>query len=156
MLVQFVCNYYRNELGNPGKKQVGMKRFLILGFTSGNTKTVFEMVDGFLNIPSDFVGGIPFIRTADCTRVGTQIFLRIKINHPAAGSFLIIYPFHFGAYELYGRESAAQMRFTAFPFHRQGMPVSFKGLSVSGREILPLSGIYQSEKSNPYPFPYAE
>ena len=58
MLVQFVCNHYRNELGNPGKKQVGMKRFLILGFTSGNTKTVFEMVDGFLNIPSDFVGGI--------------------------------------------------------------------------------------------------
>lgn len=63
MLVQFVCNHYRNELGNPGKKQVGMKRFLILGFTSGNTKIVFEMVDGFLNIPSDFVGGIPFIRT---------------------------------------------------------------------------------------------
>ena len=136
MLVQFVCNYYRNELGNPGKKQVGMKRFLILGFTPGNTKTVFEMVDGFLNIPSDFVGGIPFIRTADCTRVGTQIFLRIKINHPAAGRFctriiamadtltftrfLIIYPFHFGTYELHGRESAAQMGFTAFPFHRQG------------------------------------
>ena len=49
MLVQFVCNYYRNELGNPGKKQVGMKRFLILGFTSGNTKAVLEVVNGFLN-----------------------------------------------------------------------------------------------------------
>ena len=136
MPVQFVSNHYRNELGNPGKKQVGMKRFLILGFTPGNTKTVFEMVDGFLNRYSDFVGGVPFIRTTDCTRVGTQIFLRIKIKHPAAGrfrtriiamadtpaftSFLIISPFHFGAYELHGRESAAQMGFAPFPLHRQG------------------------------------
>ena len=136
MLVQFVSNHYRNELGNSGEKQVGMKRFLILGFTPGNTKTVFEMVDGFLNISSDFVGGVPFIRTTDCTGIGTQVFLRIKIKHPAAGrfrtriiamadtpaftSFLIIYPFHFGAYELHGRESAAQMGFTPFPFHRQG------------------------------------
>ena len=136
MLVQFVSNRYRNELGNSGKKQVGMKRFLILGFTPGNTKTVFEMVDGFLNISSDFVGGVPFIRTTDCTGIGTQVFLRIKIKHPAAGrfrtriiamadtpaftSFLIIYPFHFGAYELHGRESAAQMGFAPFPFHRQG------------------------------------
>ena len=45
MLVQFVCNYYRNELGNPGKKQVGMKRFLILGLTIRNAATIFEMVD---------------------------------------------------------------------------------------------------------------
>ena len=136
MPVQFVSNHYRNELGNPGEKQVGMKRFLILGFTPGNTKTVFEMVDGFLNRYSDFVGGVPFIRTTDCTRVGTQIFLGIKIKHPAAGrfrtgiiamadtltftSFLIVYPFHFGAYKLHGRESAAQMRSAPFPFHRQG------------------------------------
>ena len=136
MLVQFVSDHYCNELGNSRKKQVGMKRFLILGFTPGNTKTVFEMADGFLNISSDFVGGVPFIRTTDCTGIGTQVFLRIKIKHPAAGrfrtgiiaiadtpaftSFLIIYPFHFGAYELHGRESAAQMGFTPFPLHRQG------------------------------------
>lgn len=136
MLVQFVSSHYRNELGNSGEKQVGMKRFLILGFTPGNTKTVFEMIDGFLNISSDFVGGVPFIRTTDCTGVGTQVFLRIKIKHPAAGrfrtriiamadtlaftGFLIIYPFHFGAYKLHGRESAAQMGFTPFPLHRQG------------------------------------
>ena len=133
MLVQFVSNHYRNELGNSGEKQVGMKRFFILGFTPGNTKTVFEMIDGFLNISPDFVGGVPFIRTTDCTGVGTQVFLRIKIKHPAAGrlrtriiamadtltftSFLIIYPSHFGAYELHGRESAAQMGFTPFPLH---------------------------------------
>ena len=136
MLVQFVNNHYRNKLGNSGEKRVGMKRFLILGFTPGSTKIVFEMVDGFLDSYSDFVGGVPFIRTTDCTEVGTQIFLRIKIKHPAAGrfrtrliamadtltftTFLIVYPFHFGACELHGGESAAQMRFASFPFHRQG------------------------------------
>ena len=136
MLVQFVSNHYRNELGNSGEKQVGMKRFLILRFTPGDTKTVLEMIDCFFNIYPDFVGGIPFIRTADGAGIGTQVFFRIKINHPAAGrfrariiamadtltfsSFLIIYPFHFGAYELHGRESAAQMGFTSFPFHRKG------------------------------------
>ena len=136
MPVQFVSNHYRNELGNPGEKQVGMKRFLILGFTPGNTKTVFEMADGFLNISSDFVGGVPFIRTTDCTGIGTQVFLRIKIKHPAAGRFrtriigmantltftrfLMVYPCHFGAYKLHSRESAAQMQSASFPFHRQG------------------------------------
>ena len=50
MLVQFVSDHYSNELGNSGEKQVGMKRFLILRFTPGNTKTVFEMVNRFLNI----------------------------------------------------------------------------------------------------------
>ena len=130
MLVQFVSNHYRNELGNSGEKQVGMKRFLILGFTPGNTKTVFEMADGFLNISSDFVGGVPFIRTTDCTGIGTQVFLRIKIKHPAAGrfrtriiamadtpastSFLIISPFHFGAYELHGREYSGSVVKTNF------------------------------------------
>ncbi len=58
-----------NELGNSSEKQVGMKRFPILGFTPGNTKAVFEMVDGFLNSCSDFVSRIPFVRTADRTRV---------------------------------------------------------------------------------------
>ena len=60
MLVQFVSHHYSDKLGNSGEKQVGMKRFLILSFTTSNTKTVFEVVDGFFNIYSDFVGGIPF------------------------------------------------------------------------------------------------
>ena len=45
MLVQFVSNHYRNELGNSCKKQGGMKRFLILGLTIRNAETIFEMVD---------------------------------------------------------------------------------------------------------------
>ena len=71
MLVQFVSDHYSNELGNSGEKQVGMKRFLILRFTPGNTKTVFEMVNRFLNIYSDFIGNIPIIRSTGCTRVCT-------------------------------------------------------------------------------------
>ena len=64
MLVQFVSNHYCNKLGNSGEKQVGMKRFPILGFMPGNTNAAFEMVDGFLNSCSDFVSRIPFVRTA--------------------------------------------------------------------------------------------
>ena len=45
MLVQFVSDHYSNELGNSGEKQVGMKRFLILGLTIRNAETIFEMVD---------------------------------------------------------------------------------------------------------------
>ena len=117
MLVQFVCNYYRNELGNPGKKQVGMKRFLILGFTSGNTKTVFEMVDGFLNIPSDFVGGIPFIRTADCTRVGTQIFSQDK-DKPSCRRKILYKDYRNGRHAY----------FYPFPYH---IPISFWDIRTS-------------------------
>lgn len=110
-----------------------MKRLLILGFTAGNTKTVFEVVDGFLNIHSDFVGGIPFGRTADRTGIGAQVFLGINIKHPAAGGFstgiftvadtfaftgcFIVFPFHFWAYKLHGRQPAAEMGFASFAFH---------------------------------------
>ena len=85
MLVQFVSSHYRNKLGNSGEKQVGMKRFLILRFTPGDTKTVLEMIDCFFNIYPDFVGGTAFIRTADGVGLGRQDCFRIKINHHAAG-----------------------------------------------------------------------
>ncbi len=45
MPVQFVSHHYSNKLGNPGEKQVSMKRFFILRFTPSNTETVLEMVD---------------------------------------------------------------------------------------------------------------
>ena len=60
MLVQFVSRHYSDKLGNPSEKQVGMKRLLILGFTAGNTKTVFEVVDGFFNVYTDFICFFPF------------------------------------------------------------------------------------------------
>lgn len=47
MLVQFVSDHYSNELGNSGEKQVGMKRFLILRFTPGNTKLFLKWLIDF-------------------------------------------------------------------------------------------------------------
>ena len=78
MLVQFVSSHYRNKLGNSGEKQVGMKRFLILRFTPGDTKTVLDMIDCFFTIYPEFVGGIPFIRTADGAWYGTKVLFRIR------------------------------------------------------------------------------
>lgn len=117
MLVQFVSRHYSDKLGNPSEKQVGMKRLLILGFTAGNTKTVFEVVDGFLNIHSDFVGGIPFGRTADRTGIGAQVFLGINIKHPAAGG-IQYRNFHSGRHVCFYRL-----------FYR--IPISFLGIQTS-------------------------
>ncbi len=85
--MDFIRNHYGNQLGNPGKKQVCMKRFFILRFTPGNTEAVLEMVDGFFHISPELIGGIPSGRTAECTRIGAQVFLGINIKHPAAGGF---------------------------------------------------------------------
>lgn len=101
MLVQFISHHYSNKLGNPGEKQVGTRRFLILGFTAGNTKTVFEVVDGFLNIYPDLVGGIPFLGAAD----GSQISAKVPL------------PFHFGTDKFHGWKITAQMGFTSFPLY---------------------------------------
>ncbi len=146
MLVQFVSDHYSDELGNSGEKQVGMKRFLILRFTPGNTKTVFEMVDRFLNIYSDFIGGIPFICTADCTRIDTKILLRINVDHSSTGRsgtwmitvayafrFLcgaVPFPFHFGAYEFHSRKPAAQMGFASLALHGKGGIMGTAGNAV--------------------------
>ena len=132
MPVQFISRHYSNKLGNPGEKQVSMKRFFILRFTPGNTEAVLEMADGFLNIYPDLIGGIPFVRTADRTRIGAQVFLGINIKHSAAWGFctgiftvadtsafpgcFIIFPFHFWTYKLHGRQPAAEMGFASFAF----------------------------------------
>ena len=60
MLVDFIGNYYSYKLCDSSKKQVSMQSFLILSFSTCNTKAVFEMVDGFLNIYTYFVSAVPF------------------------------------------------------------------------------------------------
>ena len=121
--MDLVSNQHCNKLCDSGKQQVSVQSLFIPGFPSRDTKAVLEVVNGLFNGHSDPVGGIPFIRSPDCTGVGTQVFLRINIKHPAAGGFctrvftmtdpfaftgfLIIYPFHFGTYKLHGREPAA-------------------------------------------------
>lgn len=133
MPVQFVSHHYSNKLGNSGEKQVGMKRFLIPSFTTGNTKTVLEVVDGFLNIYSDFVGGIPFLGATDCSGISTKVLFWVNVDHfptgrrcagilAVADTFgffrcFVVLPFHFRADKLHGGNPAAQMGFTSFPFH---------------------------------------
>ena len=164
MLVQFVSRHYSDKLGNPSEKQVGMKRLLILGFTAGNTKTVFEVVDGFLNIHSDFVGGIPFGRTADRTRICAQVFLGINIKHPAAGDSVqgfsqwqtrLLLPVVLSySHFIFGHTNfmvgSPQRRWDLLPSRfigrdgslgQQGTPSLFSGQSDPGREILPLRGM---------------
>ena len=144
--MDFIRNHYGNQLGNPGKKQVCMKRFFILRFTPGNTEAVLEMVDGFFHISPELIGGIPSGRTAECTRIGAQVFLGINIKHPAAGGFrtgiftvadafaftgcFIIFPFHFRAYKLHGWQPAAEMGFASFPFHWKGWVFGAAGDAV--------------------------
>ena len=120
-----VSHHNGYKLCNPGKQQIRMECFLILGLTSGDTETVFEMVDGFFHIHTYFVGGVPFIRIPEGAGIEPQVFFRINIKHPAAGricawiftmtdtpafsGLLIVFPFHFGAYKFHGGKSAAQM-----------------------------------------------
>ena len=146
MHVQFVSHHYSDKLGNPGEKQVGMKRFLILGFTTGNTKTVFEVVDGFFNIYSDFVGGIPFLGATDCSGISAKVLFWINVDHPSTGRcrtrsitmaytfcFLceaVPFPFHFGTDKFHGWKAAAQMGSAPFPFHWEGSVMRTAGNAV--------------------------
>ena len=122
MLMDLISNHQSDQLGNTGEKKVCMKCFLILSSSTGNTETVFEMVDRFLDIDTNLVGFIPFFRTALDTRICAEIFLGIDVDHPSAGrsragvvtvadtafGFIcrIVFPFHFGAYKFHGRNLA--------------------------------------------------
>ena len=100
-----------------------MECFLILRLTSRNTEAVFEVVDRFFHIHTDFVGGIPLFCAADRARVSTEIFLWIDINHSSAGRScarvitvtgaafrfvcFVVFPFHFGTDKFHGWKAAA-------------------------------------------------
>ena len=121
--MNFIRNHYRNQLGNSGKKQISVKSLFVLCFTSGNTKTVFEMIDGFFNIYTYFISGSPVISATDTSRISTKILFRIDVNHPSAerGCTWIItvtdtlgflgnivpFPFHFRTDKFHGWKSAA-------------------------------------------------
>lgn len=123
-----------------------MECFFILCFTPRNTEAVFKVVNGFFHVSTDFIGGIPFFCATDCSRVSAEILFWINVDHPPAGRsstrivtvadtigffrFFIILPFHFGADKLHGRNTAAQMRFTTFPFHWQGRIVRATGDAI--------------------------
>ena len=122
MLMDFIRNHYGNQLGNSGKQQVGMKCFLILCFSPGNTKTVLKVVNGFFYIHTDFIGGNPLLCTTDSSKISTEVLLWIEVDHSSTGRrstwmvtmadmfcFLcdaVLFPLHFGTDELHGWETA--------------------------------------------------
>lgn len=136
MFMQLVGYHYGNKLGDSGKKQVSVQCFFVLCFTSCHTKTVLEVVDGLFHIYPDFISGIPFLCSTGCSWISTEILLGIDIYHSSAERgrawivtvadtmgflcSLIPFPLHFGTDKFHGWKSAAQMGFTAFPFHGKG------------------------------------
>ena len=133
MLVNFISNQHCNKLRNPGKYQIGVQSFFVLGFTPCNAKAVLEVVDGFLHIHTYLVSGVPFFGATDCSRVSAEILFRIHVDHSTTGrrctgivavadtfgffGCFVVFPFHFRADKLHGGNPAAQVRFAAFPFH---------------------------------------
>lgn len=85
MFMDFISNDYGNQPGNSGKKQVRVKCFFVLRFTPGNTKAVFQMVNGFFHIYAYFISGIPFLCTTDGSGIGTKILLWVDVDHSSAG-----------------------------------------------------------------------
>ena len=117
------------------------------------------------NVHPDLMCGIPFICTAENVRISPQVLFGINIKHPPAGGFrtevfAVVYMSAFLVALSYSHFILGQTNFiVGRPQRRwdllpsrfigregslgqQGIPFSFKGQSASGREILPLSGIY--------------
>ena len=80
MLMDFISYDYRKQLGNPGKQQVCVECFFIPGPALCKTETVFEVVDGFLNIYTDLIGSIPFFRIPDCTGIYPEVLFGIRLR----------------------------------------------------------------------------
>ena len=83
--MNLICENYTYQLGDACEYQVGVKCILVLGFTSGQTEAVFYVIDRPLHICPGFVGLVPFVSPPHNAWIGTEIFLRISVNHPAAG-----------------------------------------------------------------------
>lgn len=135
MLMNLVCYHNSYKLCNAWEQQVCMKRFLVLGFTAGHAKTVFEMVDWFFNISPDFVNAVSLFGAPGGSGIGAEILFRIHIKHPATGGsgagvlaiadtsaglgLFAVLPFHFGTYKLHCRKAAAnQCPLFQFVFQR--------------------------------------
>ena len=60
-----------------------MECFLILGSAPGEAEMLFDVINPSLNNSSDFVCIIPFFGATDCSRISTEIFFGINIDHTA-------------------------------------------------------------------------
>ena len=132
--MNLICENYTYQLGDACEYQVGVKCILVLGFTSGQTEAVFYVIDRPLHICPGFVGLVPFVSPPHNAWIGTEIFLRISVNHPAAGrcgtwgitftdpvvfsGSRILFPNNFGTDEFVSCDPA--FKFTGpFIFHRK-------------------------------------
>ena len=70
-LVDTVCKKDGNLLSNTRKEQVGMECCCIPSFSTGNAKTVLEMVDRLFDRYADFICLIPFLSPPDGAGKGT-------------------------------------------------------------------------------------
>ena len=77
-MIDFIRKYNCYQLGNSCKDQIGVKCFLILSPSSGQTKIILDVVNISFYGGSDFVSVIPFFCTTDSARIGTEILFRIK------------------------------------------------------------------------------
>lgn len=151
MLVHFVGQQDRYQLGNTGKDQVSMEGLFVLCFPSGRAKRLFNMIDGtFYGCPY-LIRGFPFRGPAQRSGISAQFLLRISIDHPSAGGIRagvftlalplvfsgpgIFYPFYFGTRKLIPYDPAAQ--FTgSLRFHGKGRVMGTAGNSVIIQSII--------------------
>lgn len=151
MLVHFVGQQDRYQLGNTGKDQVCMEGLFVLCFPSGKAKRFFYMMDGAFYGRPYLIRGLPFRCSTQRARISAQFLLRIGIDHPSAvgiraGVFTlalplvfsgpgIFYPFYFGTRELIPYDPAAQ--FTgSFRFHGKGRVMGTAGNPVTVQSIV--------------------
>ena len=73
MMMDFICRNYGYQLCNSRKNQICVKGVMVLRAASGQTETVFEVVDVTLNSSSDFISIVPFFRSAKCTGIDEEL-----------------------------------------------------------------------------------
>ena len=83
-MVDFIRKNHCCQLGNAGKNQVGMQGLFILGTASCETEIILDMLDISFNNSPDFIGVIPFFRSANCSGISTKILFQIDVDHAPA------------------------------------------------------------------------
>jgi len=119
-----------------------MECFSILCLAVSDTEAVFDVIYGALDGCADLIGGLPFLCSADRSGIKAEVFLRIKVDHASTAgsgaritamtdaavfSIFTFVPTHFGAYELEGLQTAAQMRSASFRLHGKGQIMGTAG-----------------------------
>ena len=68
MTVNFIREDDREQLRDTGEEQVRVQGGFVLSFPVGDTKTVFEVINGAFHGSADFISIVPFWRSANGSR----------------------------------------------------------------------------------------